>query len=226
MPALRQFCCLLALSLSFVGMCQETAFSQDGTDPVVGVRVFWEVKLLTPSALKSAPQIITVLSPDGTVEKTHHVFEINHSTAPDTKRGGFQGQLWHGETPVKWSDPVKTGTSLGTAGETVSFVHSMALREATNADGTVSRTLAFSIENLASSTWGNLQTTGAVEAPSTLTSLATFDPQACLRESAILVGRNRIDYMKISRIELVRATGATAGRSVDLYLKAPRTTTP
>jgi hypothetical protein len=112
MPALRQFFCILAVSLSFVGICQETASSQDGTDPVVGIRVFWEVQLLTPSALKGSPQIITVLSPDGTVEKTHHVFEINHPTAPDTKRGGLQGQLWGGETPVKWSALVKTGTSL------------------------------------------------------------------------------------------------------------------
>ncbi len=52
------------------------------TPTVTKVEEDWEVRIATPDPEGNAPQIITVISPNATIDAVHTVFELNHITQP------------------------------------------------------------------------------------------------------------------------------------------------
>jgi hypothetical protein len=60
--------------------------------PIVRVEEDWRVEVGAPAQEDHAPQIVTVLSPVGNLEREHSVFELNHATYT---AGGMQLQRWY-----------------------------------------------------------------------------------------------------------------------------------
>lgn len=98
--------------------------------PIIKVEEDWRVEVGTPALEDHAPQIVTVLSPVGNLEKEHAVFELNHTTYPEYFPGGMQLQGWRGEWLSSYgSTPHQQRLNL--ADEVITFTSSMKIEDGT-----------------------------------------------------------------------------------------------
>lgn len=104
----------------------------------------WELVIREPSLEDEAPQVLNVISPNGTQDNDFFVFEINHVTQPDYHAGGLQLQHWNGETVQSWT-PVSDTDRLKYANETITYTLRLRL---------IGGYLFASVRNGESQTWG------------------------------------------------------------------------
>lgn len=101
-------------------------------DPIVGIRTDWEIKFSTLNRKSTTPQIIAVLSPDGTVNGDYMILELNHSSLPSYSKGGLQIQIWNYDQEQTWSDVYFAGTECQTDTERIRFTMEMKLVDDVN----------------------------------------------------------------------------------------------
>jgi hypothetical protein len=72
---------------------------------VTKVEEDWELQVATPDPDGNAPQVITVISPNATIDAVHAVFELNHITQPAvcSCKAGSWGRL-----PITAVSPIRT----------------------------------------------------------------------------------------------------------------------
>ncbi len=104
----------------------------------------WEIVIGEPSPQDEAPQILNVISPQGTQSGEFYVFELNHSTQPEYAAGGMQLQRWTGDTVRGWKSK-NTTASLAIPGETIRYTLRMRV---------IDNDLWVSVRNGTSQTWG------------------------------------------------------------------------
>lgn len=162
-------------------------------EDILRVEVDWEVKLHTPDSAKGTPELIFVLSPYAHVDSAHSVFAVNHRDETGHQVGGFQNQVWSGETLVR----AKKGPNdavLSTPGEFIHFTHVMQVNAANGK-------LDFDVINLQSSTWGNLTGDFAnTYIESGITKLSQFSVTTLINETGIQAGGNRVDYIELLHV--------------------------
>ncbi len=132
---------LTACSLLAVTTGQAPA---DGTPQFDRIEEDWELVISEPSPADDSPQILNVISPDGTQDDDFFVFEINHCTQPEYFAGGLQLQQWHGEHVQTWST-FDDGSKLTTPQETITYTLRMLLYD---------DVLSVTVRDGQSQTWG------------------------------------------------------------------------
>lgn len=182
-------------------------------DPIVGVRTDWEIQFSTLNRKTTTPQIIAVMSPDGTVNGDYMILELNHSSLPSYSKGGLQIQIWNYDQEQTWSDVYCSGKECQTDSERVRFTLEMKLVDDVNSK--TGRRLWFRVQNLESDTWGKIATFKEFGIATHLTSLNAFSANQCLAESGINAGASQIDSMKIDRVDYLYESGTTDGDSTD-----------
>lgn len=90
-PSLR-FAISLIVVAAFptVVLAQSTAIDRIEED--------WELVISEPDPNVEAPQVINILSPNGTTYGNYFLLELNHGTQPEYILGGRQLQHWFGES--------------------------------------------------------------------------------------------------------------------------------
>jgi hypothetical protein len=104
----------------------------------------WEVVISEPAPEDEAPQILNVISPNGTQDNDFFVFELNHCTQPDYTAGGLQLQHWVGQEVQSWEN-IDDSSKLAIPQETITYTLRMRLY------GDI---LSVSVRNGESQTWG------------------------------------------------------------------------
>jgi hypothetical protein len=183
-------------------------------DPIVGIRTDWEIQFSKLNRKTTTPQIIAVLSPDGTVNGDYMILELNHSSLPSYSKGGLQIQIWNYDQEQTWSDVYFAGTECQTDTERIRFTMEMKLVDDVNSQ--TGKRLWFRVLGFKSDTWGKIDTFREFGIATQLTSLNAFSANQCITESGINAGASQVDYMKIDRVDYLYKSGSTDGDSTDV----------
>lgn len=190
-------------------------------DPLVGVRTHWKIRLNEPNRKGGTPQIVAVMTPNGTINGDYMILELNHSTLPDYSRGGLQVQVWNYDQKRIWTDAYSSGANCQTIGEDLEFTMEITLVDDKTSE--TGKRLLFKVLDLRSDTWGEVATVASFGVTTNLTSLTGFSPANCIAESGITAGSSRVEYMKIDSIDYLYASGRVNGDSTDYPLHTVQT---
>ncbi len=183
-------------------LAASTVVASDLPATIVKVEEDWRVEVGTPAPEDHAPQIVTVLSPVGNLEREHSVFELNHTTYPDYAPGGMQLQCWrrdwlsgYGSTPHQ--------QKLHHNNEVVTFTSSMEIDD---------HILEFRIKNGTSLTWSTFGGSGYLKTRyyTTLNNLGSYSPDVSVANSRVAFASHRVRKLVLSRIRYYSQEGLVA----------------
>ncbi len=193
----------LLVAATFLAGSTAAAADLPTTDfPVIRVEEDWRVEIGSPAPEDHAPQIVTVLSPVGNLEREHSVFELNHTTYPDYAPGGMQLQCWqrdwlsgYGSTPHK--------QKLYHHNELILFTSSMEIDD---------DVLEFQIKNGISMTWSAFGGNGYLKTRrhTTLDDLSGYSPDVSVANSRVAFASHRVKKLVLSRIRYYSQEGLVA----------------
>lgn len=152
----------------------------------------WELVVAIPEPNLTGPQISTSMLPSSVDSSRDMVFNLNYRENPSFVPGGVQVQVRNG-------DNVIASSSLGTAqfqtqNETITWTQRMSL-----SDGNVQ----FKITAGNSTTWGefgNAEVQLAVSAPTSVNSLAGYNPATSVTKSGVSFQSNLVTKMTLLRV--------------------------
>lgn len=200
-----------ALSLSAIMLrwlivmstCLFAASRAAADDPsIIRVEEDWRVEVGTPEPEDHAPQIVTVLSPVGNLEREHSVFELNHASFPDYTSGGMQLQFWrqdwlwgYGSTPHH--------QKLYHDNEVITFTSTMLI------DGSF---LEFQIVNGVSQTWSTFGGNGYLKTRyyTTLDDLDEYSPDVSAANSRVAFASHRVRKLVLTQVRYYSEDGLVA----------------
>jgi len=177
-------------AVCLVGDARDTLADTDQT--ITRVEEDWVVEVGTPDTNNSTPQIVTVISPLGSLNDTHSLFELNHSSLPDYSAGGMQLQCWKGDFSMDHHTFPDRGL-MSTTGEVVSFTNSMSL-----SDGR----LTYEVTDGSSTTWGKFGGQGHLKCTvsTSLRDLNHYSPSVSADNSRVAFAAHRVDRMVLSKV--------------------------
>jgi hypothetical protein len=164
---------------------------------VMQVEEDWELVLSAPAAIKTAPQLETIMSPVGNIDSVFARTTWNYREFPSFQAGGMQLQAWHGDA---FLTKTNFGTNdLSTVSETVTWTQVL------KTDGTV---LTLKIADGQSVTWGafggsTLTLVGVVNLPN----LNEYRTDVSVGNSGITFGANRVVKLRIKAVRRYSADG-------------------
>ncbi|MBL6706819.1 MAG: hypothetical protein ISQ06_11950 [Planctomycetaceae bacterium] len=201
---LRVAACRILLRITrwliFAAACLTTASpaAADGP-PIVRVEEDWRIEVGTPAPEDHAPQIVTVLSPVGNLEREHSVFELNHATYPNYSAGGMQLQRWYRNWISGYSSTPQQ-QKLYYANEVVTFTSSMTID-----DGHIE----FRIENGESKSWSTFGGNGYLKTQSStgLQDLNAYSPNVSVANSRVAFASHRVRKLVLTKIRYYSQEG-------------------
>ncbi|NQV27206.1 MAG: hypothetical protein HQ518_22895 [Rhodopirellula sp.] len=167
--------------------------------PIVRVEEDWRVEIGTPAPEDHAPQIVTVLSPVGNLEREYSVFELNHTTYPNYAAGGMQLQRWYrdwiagfGSTPQQ--------ERLHHNDEVITFTSSMKIEN---------DSLEFQIRNGVSLTWDAFGDNGYLKTQSStnLRDLNAYSPNVSVANSRVAFASYRVRKLVLTKVRYYSQAG-------------------
>jgi hypothetical protein len=190
--------CTLVLCVTAVVSAEEPAH-------VIRIEEDWELKVRDPDPDNSGPQMINVVSPNGSITGDHFVFELNHQTCHQYYPGGMQLQNWIGEKCVGHQMSSPTG-SLHHADELISYTIVMDLH-------LEHQHLKVSVTNGKSTTWGDFGGINVIKVyqGTTATDLDAYDWSTSLKYSRVGYGRNRVTSFVLKEIRFYSEDGTLLG---------------
>lgn len=170
--------------------------------PIIKVEEDWRVEVGTPALEDHAPQIVTVLSPVGNLEREHAVFELNHTTYPEYFPGGMQLQGWRGEW-LSCFGSTPHQQRLTQADEVITFTSSMKIED---------DSLEFQIKNGVSQTWSTFGGNGylKVRHNTTLNDLSAYSPAVSAANSRVAFASHRVKKLVLSKVRYYSQEGLVA----------------
>ena len=172
---------------------------------VMQVEEDWELVLAEPAAVKTAPQLETMISPVGNIDSVFARTTWNYREFPDFQAGGMQLQAWHHDAFLAKTD---FGTNdLSTVSETVTWTQVL------KTDGTV---LTLKITDGNSITWGasssdNSTLVGVVQLPN----LNGYRTDVSVANSGVTFGANRVVRLRIKEVRRYNADGTLLSTDSD-----------
>lgn len=178
----------VSASAFFVERCEATS----PTVKVIRVEEDWELILKTPDANSNAPQVTTVISPNGNVDGVYASFEVNYQGLPVFQPGGLQLQVWDGESPLD-SHKFPKPDVMSTSNETITWTQSVQLS---------SGSLTFEIINGNSQTWGSFGGQGYLKATvgTSISNLINYSPNVSVDNSGVGFAGNRVASMTLKKV--------------------------
>ncbi|MDA0283436.1 MAG: hypothetical protein O3B86_08775 [Planctomycetota bacterium] len=186
---------LIAVSACLLAVSSVTA----DDSAIIKVEEDWRVEIGTPSPEDHAPQIVTVLSPVGDLEREHSVFELNHATYPEYSSGGMQLQCWRRD----WLSGFGTSPQakkLDLHNEVITFTSAMRID-----DGA----LEFQIRNGVSQTWSTFGGNGYLKTrySTTLNDLANYSPDVSVANSRVAFASHRVRKLVLTTVRYYSQEG-------------------
>ena len=190
---LRGVLLMVASGLTALGVLMAFATAVWGDLPatdVMQVEEDWELVLAEPAAIKTAPQLETMISPVGNIDSVFARTTWNYREFPDFQAGGMQLQAWHHDAFLAKTN---FGTNdLSTVSETVTWTQVL------KTDGTV---LMLKITDGNSITWGafggsTLTLVGVVQLPN----LNGYRTDVSVANSGVTFGANRVVRLRIKEV--------------------------
>ncbi len=190
----------------FLSLWTSTGLGHSGPE-IVGVEEDWEMVLGEPDPNKSAPQILTWMSPTQTLEDQHFGIDFNLIQRPDFSSGGFQTRAFDGETLIE-SSFSKNGDKLSHTGESIRWTQRMFL---------LNDQLTFEVANGTSQSWGTFgdASTRVNFHTSHVSNLNNYSPNRSVDWSGIGFGANRVDYLRLKKVRLFTVDGNVHTVSLD-----------
>jgi hypothetical protein len=179
---------------------------------VVRVEEDWELRIDSPDAKTTAPQITCTFSPNGNVDSVHATLAVNHQSLPEFVPGGIQLQIWDGEREMA-SKKFPNESVLSTANEIVRWTQAIAIENGQ---------ILFEIENGSSTTWGQFGGQGYLKATTntTLQDLNAYNPKISVDQSGVGYAANRVKVLVLKEVRYYMQSGEvfrdTAERVVHL----------
>lgn len=167
--------------------------------PIVRVEEDWRVEVGAPAPEDHAPQIVTVLSPVGNLEREHSVFELNHATYPDYTAGGMQLQRWYRNWISGYSSTPHQ-QKLYYADEVITFTSSMEID-----DGHIE----FRIKDGVSKSWSAFGGNGYLKTQSStgLNNLNAYSPNISVANSRVAFASHRVRKLVLTKIRYYSQEG-------------------
>ena len=187
-----------AIALVYSAIGATRAWSEDAP-VVVQVEEDWELVVSDPDSGATAPQLTCTISPQSNLNNLHSVIEINHKTVPYWAPGGVHLQTWVGEYNLTRKS-IENNSSLSNDNEVVAWTSRMKL---------TSNSLAFTIVNGTSTTWGTFGGGTALHSAygTSLTSLNGYSPDFSVANSGIGFASNRVQSLKLKCVRYTLANG-------------------
>lgn len=191
---MRRMASVVMLAALIVLMMLGNLVAQNPPPPPDQVEEDWELVIDQTDQVAVGPQITTSMSPGADLTTTPFVaFDLNYREYPTFLAGGMQVQVWSGKELI--TTAAQGSAQFATPGETVTWTQQMKL-----AGGSIT----YTVLNGQSTTWGQFgQSAGLqpVSFNSTLTSLATYNPNVSLTNSG---ASWQADHVRSLRLVQVR----------------------
>lgn len=167
--------------------------------PVVRIEEDWRVEIGTPDPDCDSPQIITVMSPTGSIDGFHVMFELNHMTQPDYFSGGMQLQCWYHDVPSCYHS-YPACEKLSTPGEVITYTVDMHLH-----DGQ----LHVDIEDGQSTTWGPFGDDWRLRTCeyTSISDLKNYSPNVSVQNSRVAFASHQVARLSLVRVRYYTANG-------------------
>ncbi len=171
----------------------------NGTEPIVRVEEDWKVDVNVPNPDEHAPQIVNSISPTGSLDDLHAVFELNHRSLDEYGAGGMQLQTWWGETNLNHITRPNYSL-LQHEDETITYTIAMKV-----ADGS----LTFEVKNGSSETWGEFGRIGwfKLSQSTQLSNLNSYDSNLSVSKSRVGFASHRVKKFSRTQVRLYSADG-------------------
>ena len=171
---------------------------------IIRIEEDWEIQVAAPWPDRNTPELVASMGPVADESESVVSLLINHATYPEYRAGGVQLQVWKNEQLMGRST-FAHNRQLATANEIIRFTLVMAMG---------SGKLKFQVTSGTSSTFGEFGGGNWIEAPTSLTSLASYSPAASIYRSALSVGRNRLSKYQINQVRVSTESGETIDKTV------------
>jgi hypothetical protein len=152
----------------------------------------WELVVATPDVTGVGPQITTCMSPvAGNPSPFFVAFNLNYRERPNFAPGGMHVKVWANSEILSTSSA--GSAQFGTPGETVTWTQRMFL---------LGGLVVYDVKDGHSITWGAFGQgwlLGAVF-PSTVSTLAGYDPEASVRTSGVGWQSNNVTHLILMRV--------------------------
>lgn len=193
-------------------MLGPTTLAED-SPPIVKIEEDWFIQIGRPDANTSAPQIVTVISPDADLGRSYVMFELNHRTLPSFNAGGMQLQTWIQDNCVAYRNHPGY-QKLVSEGEVIRFTVRISL-----ADGKIK----YQVVDGQSSTWGSFGGSGYLTSSlsTSRTSLAdNYSLDTSIANSRVGFAANRVTKFARTQVRFYTADGLAATDSTERIVHA------
>ncbi len=176
LPRHAAFAAVFVTAIVWVG----ASLSADNGQPVTRIEEDWKIQFGVPDPDLDAPQVTLTISPAGSLDGPHAVFEVNHRTQPEYTAGGLQLQTWVGDSVLDCKSSHKTNV-LSVTNDVATFTLSMQAQ---------SGSVTFGVSNGNSTTWGQFGTSGwlSLSAPYSASDFSSYDSTTSLNNAYSYVG--------------------------------------
>jgi hypothetical protein len=166
---------------------------------IVRVEEDWELVVGIPDPDRDAPQITTVISPQGDCSGVYAAVDVNHQSLPEFSPGGLQLQIWRNGSAIA-ERRFPNASVLSQAGETIRWTQAMEL---------TGGVLTFEVVHGSSTTWGNFGGEGYLRAhvSTSLGSLNGYSPNVSVENSGVSYADNRVTSLTIKRVRYYTSSG-------------------
>jgi hypothetical protein len=190
------FALLKKLSPMLMGLAMiltlAAAVAAQSSSPVTRVEEDWEMDVMFAKDDLGAPQVVTMMTPDGSSAGNYFSFEINHSTLPEPENGGMQVQAWSGDESYEYKNP-PTDRTLERKRELIRWTQVVEIQ-----DGWVT----FSIKELSSQSLGQFvnEPLLRVSMPTSLADLSAYSPSRSVNDACVPYALNRVYSMTLKSV--------------------------
>ncbi len=182
--SVRQFIVLWAAGA--IGVTAGTAAQAQTSPEITRVEEDWVAYVRNPDSSTCAPQILNLISPNGTTSGPIGLIELNHGSQPEFDSGGFQVQTWVGDSEVM-SIRSSEYRSLSRSYDKVSYTVELAMD---------ANHFHVSLKNGRSRSWGWFAAEAVTASiPRYNHNLTDYNPQHSVDNTTINVGAHRVELL-------------------------------
>lgn len=183
---------------------------QDLMQSVIRVEEDWVALIRNPDPETTAPQIVNLISPDGSSDANFGLVEINHGSGSEFVSGGLQIQSWKNDNLMQKTNSI-SGKTLSRGYDRFEYTIGMEL---------VDGELKYQIKGGKSKTWGNFTRDKNLFAstPTSLTSLEKYNRQYSVDNTLVNVGAHRVESLYQRRVRLYAAGNQLVREDKDILV--------
>jgi len=184
--------------LATFALACSAGLGQTSSGPADQIEEDWQVVIASPNPVEVGPQITTCMSPVSDSSTPFVAFDLNYRDVTSFQPGGLQVNVYSSGNAL---DSSTQGNQLcQTSNETISWTQRMSISGGNQ--------VTYTIVNGQSTTWGRFgqaQGLDPVSFPASITSLASYSPDASVAKSGAGWQSNRVAKMVLVCVRYYRS---------------------